>query len=78
VEEIGKQVADAFIRRAQRQHMRGRPRDSKAVEFFAGAAAAHPQGSPERERLLMLATAIAIRGFGEVERIGVLSPVLRP
>jgi hypothetical protein len=78
VEDIGKQVADAFVRRAQRQNMRGKPRDSNALEFFAGAAAAHPHGSPEQERLLMLATVIAIRGFGEVERIGPLGPVLRP
>ena len=66
-------LANAFMQRADDQEFKGKDRDRRAIEFFAGAVhALKLANDPAWEQLARVtALVIAPRGYKEVQRMAI-------
>lgn len=70
--ELNKTLCESFIGRAELQELKGKKRDTAAIEFMCGAIAAlDAVGKVDEANHLAMVTAMLIctRGYDEVERI---------
>lgn len=66
---IAKHIAQQFVTRASSQALKGKKRDSMALEFVLGAASAMQVTgqSSNMNALLLLASMVSIRGYRELD-----------
>ena len=70
IRHLNQQLAKQFIDRARMQQFKGKARDTAALEFFCGAAAAVELLDTDAfGRVSTAEMLISVRGYSEVERL---------